>query len=95
MAGRGRGALAAIVAAALALVVDGGAIAAEQAQAAGEASGVVRDALERATTEQELLDRMCCTVVEVGGYRAARIAMAEHDEGKTARPVAWAGASVG
>jgi len=50
------------------------------------------EALVRAANEQDLLDGMCRTLVEVGGYRAAHIGMAEHDEGKVVRPVAWAGA---
>ncbi|MFI5021803.1 MAG: PAS domain S-box protein [Alphaproteobacteria bacterium] len=50
------------------------------------------EALVHAANEQDLLDAMCRTLVEVGGYRAARIWMAEHDEGKTVRSVAWAGA---
>ena len=49
------------------------------------------EALVRADNEQDLLDRMCRALVEVGGHRLAWIGMAEHDEGKVVRPVAWAG----
>ena len=49
------------------------------------------EALVRAANEQNLLDAMCRTLVNVGGYRMACISLVEHDAGKTVRPVAWAG----
>ena len=49
------------------------------------------EALVRAANEQNLLDAMCRTLVEVGGYRMTCISLVEHDAGKTVRPVAWAG----
>ena len=48
-------------------------------------------ALAIAGSEQELLRQICNIIVEVGGYRMAGIAYAEHDEEKTLRPVAHAG----
>ena len=48
-------------------------------------------ALVKAETEQELLDEVCRIVCEVAGYRLAWIGMAEHDERRTVRPVAWSG----
>ena len=48
-------------------------------------------ALAQTTSEQELLDQICRIIVEVGGYRMAGIAYAQHDEQKTLRPVAHAG----
>jgi PAS domain S-box-containing protein len=43
------------------------------------------------TTEQELCNEMCRVGVELGGYRLVWIGLAEQDEAKTVRPVAWAG----
>jgi two-component system, cell cycle sensor histidine kinase and response regulator CckA len=48
-------------------------------------------ALAQASSEQELLNEICQIIVEVGGYRMAGIAFAEHDAEKTVRPVAHAG----
>lgn len=48
-------------------------------------------ALVRATDEQEFLKAACRIVVAVGGYRMAWIGYAEHDTGKTVRPMARAG----
>lgn len=48
-------------------------------------------ALLKATSEQELLERLCRVVVEVGGYRFAWVGKAEEDAGKTVRPLARAG----
>ncbi len=45
----------------------------------------------RASAEQELLDNVCRIVCEVAGYRLAWIGMAERDEARTVRPVAWYG----
>ncbi|HYL32463.1 MAG TPA: EAL domain-containing protein [Stellaceae bacterium] len=49
------------------------------------------EVLVGAESEQHLLDEMCRTLVEVGGYRGAFIGMITHDEEKLVRPVAWAG----
>ncbi len=46
-------------------------------------------ALVKARTEQELLGSICRIVCEVAGYRMAWIGMAEHDEARSVRPVAW------
>ncbi len=48
-------------------------------------------ALAHAHDEPELLDTVCRTVVEVGGYAMAWIGWAEDDELRTVRPVAKAG----
>ncbi len=48
-------------------------------------------ALVRETEEQELLHRICRTIVEVGGYRMAWVGFMEYDENKFVRPVAHAG----
>lgn len=45
----------------------------------------------RAADEQRLLAEMCRILVEVGGYRLAWVAYAEHDQNKTVRPMAQAG----
>lgn len=42
----------------------------------------------RAESERDLLDRICRTLVESGGYRMAWIGFAEDDPDKTVRPVA-------
>ncbi|MGE5327249.1 MAG: GAF domain-containing protein, partial [Deltaproteobacteria bacterium] len=52
-------------------------------------------AMARATSEQELLEKVCTLLVEQGGYRMAWAGYAERDEGKTVRPVAIAGAEEG
>jgi two-component system cell cycle sensor histidine kinase/response regulator CckA len=48
-------------------------------------------ALAQAESEQALLNEICDIIVQVGGYRMAGIAYAEHDEAKTVRPVAHSG----
>jgi PAS domain S-box-containing protein len=53
--------------------------------------GACNQALVRATTEASLLQTVCRAVVEVGGYRLAWVAYAEHDPERTVRPVAQAG----
>jgi len=45
-------------------------------------------ALVHASNEQLLIEKMCRIIVETGGYRAAWVGYAEHDERKTVRPVA-------
>jgi PAS domain S-box-containing protein len=52
-------------------------------------------ALLRATDERSLLEEICRIICEEAGYRIAWVAYAEHDEAKTVRPVAWAGAEEG
>ena len=47
--------------------------------------------LVRAADEPALLAEVCETIVRVGGYRFAWVGYAEHDPGKTVRPVAQAG----
>lgn len=47
--------------------------------------------LAHATDEPAFLQDMCRAIVEQGGYRMAWIGYAEHDEGKTIRPMARAG----
>ena len=49
----------------------------------------------RAHHEQQLLDDVCQVVCEKAGYRMAWVGFVEHDEAKTIRPVAWAGAENG
>lgn len=48
-------------------------------------------AMIRARTEQELVNDICRIVCEVAGYKMAWIGMAEHDEQRSVRPVAWSG----
>jgi PAS domain S-box-containing protein len=48
-------------------------------------------ALVRAESEQVLLDEICRIICNEAGYRMAWVGYVEHDEGKTVRPVAWAG----
>jgi PAS domain S-box-containing protein len=52
-------------------------------------------ALLRAVDEQNLLSDICRIVCEEAGHRMAWVGYAEHDEAKTVRPVAWAGAEDG
>ena len=47
--------------------------------------------LVRAPDETALLDNVCRIAVEFGGYRMAWVGIAQHDEAKTVKPVAWAG----
>lgn len=49
------------------------------------------EVLIRAKEEQGLLDRICRTVVEIGGYRMCWVGYTEADSMKTVRPVAKAG----
>ena len=50
-----------------------------------------RQVLKRSTCEADLLDAVCRIVVQVGGYRMASVAHAEHDQARTLRPLARAG----
>ncbi len=51
--------------------------------------------LLRATDEQKLLKEICRIVCEEAVYRMAWVGYAEHDDAKSVRPVAWAGAEEG
>lgn len=51
--------------------------------------------LLRAVDEHQLLQAMCRVIVDVGGYIMSWVGYAEHDEDKTIRPVAHAGADQG
>ncbi|MGX6566044.1 EAL domain-containing protein [Cupriavidus necator] len=51
--------------------------------------------LVRATSEAQLLDMICRQVVETGGYRLAWVGLAMHDEARSIRPAAIAGADHG
>jgi PAS domain S-box-containing protein len=53
------------------------------------------EALIRNADETELLRTVCRIAIEVGGYRMTWVGLAEDDESKTVRPVAWAGAENG
>ncbi|HVN18121.1 MAG TPA: PAS domain S-box protein [Dongiaceae bacterium] len=48
--------------------------------------------LLRATDEQTLLEGICRIVCDEVGYRPVWVGYVEHDEAKSVRPVAWAGA---
>jgi PAS domain S-box-containing protein len=48
-------------------------------------------ALAKATGEEELLKAICTNLVDIGGYPASWVGYAQNDEGKTVRPVAYAG----
>ncbi|HWS98421.1 MAG TPA: hypothetical protein VN620_18315, partial [Candidatus Methylomirabilis sp.] len=50
--------------------------------------------LLRCTDEQSLLERIC-RLCQEASYGMAWVAYAEHDEAKSVRPVAWAGAEEG
>lgn len=52
---------------------------------------LINQALVRATTEIELLQKTCQLVVDIGGYRSVWVGNAEHDPDKTIRPIAAAG----
>ncbi|MFA7061983.1 MAG: ATP-binding protein [Pedobacter sp.] len=51
--------------------------------------------LIRADNEMQLMQNICRTIVETGGYRVAWVGMAEKDEAKTIRPVAQWGDNQG
>jgi PAS domain S-box-containing protein len=51
--------------------------------------------LLRTTDERSLLEEICRIVCDEAAYSMAFVAYAEHDEAKSVRPVAWAGAEVG
>jgi PAS domain S-box-containing protein len=51
--------------------------------------------LMQASDEQTLLGDICRIVCEVAGYRMAWVGYRENDDGKTIRPVAWAGIEQG
>lgn len=49
------------------------------------------EALVRASSESELLNRVCQVIVEIGGAKMAWVGYAEHDPDKSVRPVAVVG----
>jgi len=51
--------------------------------------------LMHASDEGELLRDVCRVAVEMGGYPLAWVGFVEHDQEKSIRPVAWAGADEG
>ncbi len=53
-----------------------------------KAFSACNQAVIRATDELHLMREICRIIVEVGGYRVAWVGIAEHDGGKTVRPVA-------
>ena len=63
----------------------------ERANRAHRTLSRCNEVLVRAQDEQQLLDDICRTAVEVGGYRLAWVGFVEHDPEKRVRPVARAG----
>ena len=55
------------------------------------ATNTCNHALIHSTDENELLQKICNIMVETGSYRMAWVGYAEHDKGKSVRPVAAAG----
>jgi PAS domain S-box-containing protein len=55
------------------------------------ANSKCNQALLQALNETELLNDICRTIVDIGGYRMTWVGYAEHDKQKSVRPVAWAG----
>ena len=53
------------------------------------------ESLVHARDEQELLAAICEVIVRTGGYRFAWVGYAEHDDGKSVRPMAFAGEEAG
>jgi len=51
--------------------------------------------LVRVESEAELLDQICHSIVETGGYRMAWVGFAEYDAERRVRPAAWTGANDG
>ncbi len=49
------------------------------------------EAMVWAKSEKELLDNICKIIVEQGDYKLAWVGLAQHDEGKTVKPVAHYG----
>ncbi len=62
-----------------------------RANRALQALSEANEAVVRAGSEQELLDSVCRTVVEVGGYKLAWVGVPENDQAKSVRPVACHG----
>ncbi len=56
-----------------------------------EALSSINQAMMRSTNEAAYMEDVCRIVVEVAGHAMVWIGLAEHDEGKTVRPVAHAG----
>ena len=55
------------------------------------ATTLCNQVLIHSTDETELVQKICNIVVDIGGYRMAWIGYAEHDKGKTVRPIAQSG----
>jgi len=53
------------------------------------------EALVHATSESELLDKVCHAIVEKGGYRMAGVGYPQNDPEKTLPAMAWAGVEEG
>ncbi len=53
------------------------------------------ESLVHAMDEQELLAAICEVIVRTGGYRFAWVGYAEHDDGKSVRPMNFAGEEAG
>ncbi len=53
------------------------------------------ESLVHAMDEQELLAAICEVIVRTGGYRFAWVGYAEHNDGKSVRPMAFAGEEAG
>ena len=53
------------------------------------------EALIHAEAEETLLEQICQTAIDVGGYHMAWVGYAQQDESKSIRPLAWAGAEEG
>ncbi|MCR4331384.1 MAG: PAS domain S-box protein [Sulfuricaulis sp.] len=53
------------------------------------------ESLVHAMDEQELLAAICKVIVRTGGYRFAWVGYAEHDDGKSVRPMNFAGEEAG
>jgi diguanylate cyclase (GGDEF)-like protein/hemerythrin-like metal-binding protein len=69
-------------------------IAKEQAEAANRSMWLLsasNQALLRSTDEHEQLNKVCRIAVEIGGYSAAWVGLAVHDEEKSVTPLAWFG----
>lgn len=60
-----------------------------------QALSACTESMMRASDESAMLQQVCDAIVQIGGYRMAWVGYAEHDQSKTVRPVAWAGAEDG
>ncbi|HLH30583.1 MAG TPA: PAS domain-containing protein, partial [Terriglobia bacterium] len=62
-----------------------------QSNRAHRALSSCSEALVRATDESTLLDEICRLIVEQAGYRFCWVGLAEQDDAKTVKPIAYAG----